>query len=280
MKTKVFFPPALTGHSPNRHLKRTLYNMNELISPKYQMKLASEVEQAIWDEYGSYKNVRHYIEKWYEYDEQNFNWENFSIIEKEDKRIDLNSTIHSMPGEILLKVAIDLGVDTPDFIPSIPTFKNEIKSEYITAYNTFTKAYKLIETDPSTAIGLANSALESIIKEILKDERISSKIKGNETLYKLSSIILKEFNFTNSDNPKEIKTIGNSLLNINQAIEKLRSEKTNFHGKTNEDYLIEDTIYVYFVLNSIATVGLFLNKFYKTKYPKPEPEVEDDGLPF
>lgn len=244
------------------------------------MKLAAEVEQAIWDEYGSYKNVRNYIEKWYECDEQNYNWENFRIVESEDKRIDLNSTIHSMPGEILLKVAIDLNVDTPDFIPSFPTFKNELKSEYKTAYDTFSKAYKLIETDPSTAIGLANSALESIIKEILKDERFSSKIKGTETLYKLSSIILKEFNFTNSEHPKEIKTIGNSLLNINQAIEKLRSQKTNFHGKTSEDYIIEDTIYVFFVLNSVATVGLFLNKFYKTKYPKLESDIEDDGLPF
>jgi len=256
--------------------------MNELISPKYQMKLAADVEKAVWDEFGSYKNVRNYIEKWHEYDEQNYNWENFSVVIKDDKNIDLNATIHSMPGDILLKVAIDLGVDTPDFIPSIPTFKNEIKSEYKTAYDTFTKAYKQIESDPSTAIGLANSALESIIKEILKDERIKSKIKGTETLYQLSSAILKEFNFTSIEQPKEIKTIGNSLLTANQAIEKLRSEKTNFHGKTSEDFLIEDTIYAYFIVNSVATVGLFLNKFYKTKYPKPEPVIEedDDELPF
>jgi hypothetical protein len=89
------------------------------------------------------------------------------------------------------------GVDTPDFIPSIPTFKNEIKSEYKTAYDTFQKAYKQIETDPSVAVGLANSALESIIKEILKDNRIASKATGGETLYKLASIILREFNLTN-----------------------------------------------------------------------------------
>ncbi|MFN4084715.1 MAG: abortive infection family protein [Spirosomataceae bacterium] len=255
--------------------------MNELISPKYQMKLAAEVEKAVWDEYGSSKNVRYYIEKWHEYDDKYNNWENFSVVIKDDKNIDLNATIHSMPGDILLKVAIDLGVDTPDFIPSIPTFKNEIKSEYKTAYDIFTKAFKQIESDPSTAIGLANSALESIIKEILKDERIKSKIKRNETLYQLSSIILKEFNFTSTEHPKEIKTIGNSLLTANQAIEKLRSEKTNFHGKTSDDFLIEDTIYAYFIVNSVATVGQFLIKFYKTKYPKPEPEVaEDDELPF
>ncbi len=254
--------------------------MNELISPKYQMKLILDIEKAIWDEYKSYKQVMNYINKWHEFDEQNY-WENFNIIIRKDKNIDLNSTLHSIPGDILLKIAIDLGISTPDFIPSIPTFKNVIKSDYKTAYGTFTKAYKQIENDPSTAVGLANSALESIIKEIIKDERIKSKLTGKETLYRLSSIILKEFNLTNTEHPKEIKTIGNSLLNINQAIEKLRSEKTNFHGKTSDDYIIEDSIYTYFVINSVATVGLFLNTFYKTKYPKQEPEYEGiDDLPF
>jgi len=253
--------------------------MNELISPKYQMKLAKEVEDAIWKEYSSYKQVRNYIGKWYEYDGRDC-WENFQLVISDNKNIDLNATIHSMPGDILLKVAIDLGVDTPDFIPSIPTFKNVIKSDYKTAYDTFNKAYKQIETDPSTAIGLANSALESIIKEILKDDRISSKIKGSEALYKLSSIILKEFNLINTEHPKEIKTIGSSLLSINQAIEKLRSEKTNFHGKTSEDYLIEDPMYTYFILNAVATVGLFLNTFYKTKFLKTKITFGDDDLPF
>lgn len=253
--------------------------MNELISPKYQMQLAANVEKAIWDEYLSYKNVRNYIDKWHEFDERNYNWENFSVVERDDKKIDLNATIHSMPGDILLRVAIDLEIETPDFIPSVPTFKNELKSEYRTAYDTFLKAFKQIEIDPSTAIGLANSALESIIKEILSDEKIKSKVKGNETLYRLSVIILKAFNLIDEKNPEEIKTIGNSLLTVNQAIEKLRSEKTNFHGKTSNELLIEDTLYAYFIVNSVTTVGLFLNRFYKMRYPKPEIE-EDDGLPF
>lgn len=259
--------------------------MDDLVSPKYQMQLVNSVEQAIWGEYKSYKQVRLYITKWHKnnYEPRGFNndyWENFSIVEKANKEIDLTSTLHSMTGSDLLKIAIELGVDTPDFIPSIPTFKNELKADFKTAYDTFTKAYKQIDTDPSTAVGLANSALESIIKEILKDDRISSKVNGGETLYKLTSIILKEFNLTNDEHPKEIKIIGSSLLAINQAIEKLRSEKTNFHGKTNDDYLINDTIYTFFIVNTVATVGLFLNSYYKTKFPKPTPIIEDDGLPF
>jgi Abortive infection C-terminus len=259
--------------------------MDDLVSPKYQMQLVNSVEKAIWDEYKSYKLVRIYINKWHKnnFEPNGFNndyWENFAIVEKPNKEIDLTSTLHNLSGTDLLKIAIDLGVDTPDFIPSIPTFKNELKSEYKTAYDTFNKAFKQIETDPSIALGLANSALESIIKEILKDDRISSKINGGETLYKLTLRILKEFNITNDEHPKEIMTIGSSLIAINQSIEKLRSEKTNFHGKTNDDYLITDTIYAFFVVNAVTTVGLFLISYYKTKFPKPKAVLEDDGLPF
>lgn len=260
------------------------FNKDGIISPKYQMKLVNSIHEAIWAEYGSYKEVKHFINKWHQTDgDWNNPSENFIIAYKDSNNndIDLLQTLHNMQGTDLLKIAIDLGVDTPDFIPSIPTFKNELKSDYKTAYDTFTRAYKQIESDPSVAIGLANSALESIIKEIIKDERISSKLSGGETLYKLTLIILKEFNFSDIEHPKEIKTIGNSLLTINQAIEKLRSEKTNFHGKTSDDYLISDTIYTHFIINSVTTVGLFINSYFKSKFPKPEQEAKIiDDLPF
>lgn len=256
--------------------------MNELVSPKYQMKLVSEVESAIWKEYTSYKLVKIYIEKWHENNENYYSYENFSISMKDDDKIDLTTTLHNIPGDILLKIAIDLGIDTPDFIPSIPTFKNEIKSDYSNAYKTFLKAHSLIENDPSTAIGFANSALESIIKEILKDERIKQKTTGKETLYKLTIIILKEFKLSTLDHPKEIKTICTSLTSINQSIEKLRSEKTIMHGKTDDDKIIEDPIYSSLVVNSVSTVGLFLLKFYKSKYqPQKQIEANDlEDLPF
>jgi len=258
--------------------------MEDLISPKYQMKLAKSVHEAIWQEFKSYKEVKIYIDKWHIAETDNWGnhtFENFIIATKDNNEIDLLQTLHNMNGSDLLKVAIDLGVDTPDFIPSIPTFKNELKSDYKTAYDTFTKAYKQIETDPGVAVGLANSALESIIKEILKDDRIKSKISGGETLYKLTAIILKEFNISNDEHPKEIKTIASSLLAINQTIEKLRSEMTVFHGKTDDEYLITDTVYTYFIVNTVTTVGLFLNSYYKTRFPEIKQVVEEsDDLPF
>lgn len=257
--------------------------MNNAISPKFQMKLTKAVHDKIWEEFVTYRDVRHYIAKWHTaVEEWNNYWENFTIVYKANGEIDLSSTLHNMSGEDLLKVAIDLGVDTPDFIPSIPIFKNDIKSDCSNAYDTFAKAHKLIEIDPSTAIGLANSALESIIKKILKDERVSGKLKGGETLYTLTTMIVREFNRSSSDHPEEIKTICNALLSINQNIEKIRSNKTEFHGKTSDDYLIKDPIYAYLIINTVTTVGLFINSYYKSKYPN---EVTastplDDELPF
>ena len=73
--------------------------MNELISPKYQMKLIAEVEKAIWEEYISYKSVKLYIEKWHLTDNDwNNNWENFQIAIKEKGEIDLTQTLHNIDG--------------------------------------------------------------------------------------------------------------------------------------------------------------------------------------
>jgi hypothetical protein len=247
--------------------------MNDLISPRYVMKLVKSVEKAIWDEYETFEEIDFYINKWHESDNYS-NWENFSIFLNDNDTINLPRTLHGMDGSLLLKIAIDLGVETPDFIPSIPTFRNEIKSDYKTAYDTFNKAFKQIETDPSLAIGLANSALESITKEILTDDAIKSRISGKGTLYQLTTAILKAFNFLDHQHPSEIKT-------INKAIEDIRSDKTHFHGKTADDFLIKDPLYAYFVINTVATVGLFIISYYKGKYPKANANVnETDELPF
>lgn len=142
------------------------------ISPKYQMLLIQEINDTLFALYKSYEDVENYITKWHiNYDRFN---ENFNIRYKDSEytKIDLKKTLNNIEDELLLKIAIDLGIETPDYIPSIPVFKNELKSSYETASQTFEKAFKNVESDPSLAIGLANSALESIIKEILNDERV------------------------------------------------------------------------------------------------------------
>lgn len=228
--------------------------------------------------------VKEYVKKWQiiETDQYSYRSENFQLILLIDERIDLLPTLHNIDGETLLKMAVDLGVETPDFIPSMAHFKNEIKSSYSTAYSTFEKAWKQIETHPDIAIGLANSALESIIKEILKDDKIKTKSKPGQTLYSLTSDILKEFQlYPTSEMPSEIKTIGSSLLAISQNIEKIRSEKTFAHGKIKGDYVIVDTLYTYLIVNAISTVGTFLISFYQNKFKEHYLSVSGvDDLPF
>ncbi|HAH23159.1 MAG TPA: hypothetical protein DCL77_05260 [Prolixibacteraceae bacterium] len=182
--------------------------MNDRISPKYLMMLISDVEQSIGDQFQTLENIRFYIEKWQTVEEDwNNTYANFRIWDFGNGKIDLHTTLHNIDGETILKMAIDLGVETPDFIPSIPVFRNEIKSSFESASATFEKAFKQIEEHPDIAIGLVNSALESIIKEILKDERITTKPKNGETLYGLTKVLLKEFQmFPNADFPSEINT--------------------------------------------------------------------------
>lgn len=244
----------------------------EDISPKYIMGLIQNIEKAIWAEYKTYKEVLLYIDKWHRREDDSWGdfWENFSIKykNKEKKEIDLLPTLHNIDGETILKIAIDIGVETPNYIPSIPIFRNEIKLSYSTASSIFEKAFKQVESESDIAIGLANSALESIIKEILKDPRVDIKPKENDTLYTLCGYILKFFQlYPNLSIPCEIKIIGSSLLGASKAIEDLRSQKTTFHGKVDNDYVIRDSLYAYFVVNSITTIGLFLKKYYEVKFP-------------
>lgn len=257
------------------------------ISPNYQMKLVQAINDKLFELYRSYNDVEHYLQKWYECDDYG-NWENFHFATKKTKenqtKIDAPTTLHSMEGELLLKIAIDLGLETPDFIPSIPTFKNELKSSYETASQTFEKAYTSVESDPDLAVALSYSALESISKKILNDDRVIISYDRKSTLPKLITAICKSFKLIDENVPVELKTIGSSLINIAKAIEDIRSDKTKAHGQTDSDYYIQDSIYAKFRINSVAGVGLFLMNFYKEKYPdrivKTNSLLDDNELPF
>ena len=249
----------------------------EMISPKYKMNLVEQIEKAIWQEFSSYEKVMIYIRQWqYLYNERG---DKFKIIykDREYNQINLLQTLHIVDDETLIKIAIDMGIDTPNFIPSIPVFRNELKAECPVASAVFEKAFRCIENDPALAIGLANSALESIVKEVLKSPLFADKKYSKETLYTLTQSLLKEFKLMpNSDMPNELKTLGSSLLSIAQSIESLRSEQTPFHGKSSDDIVVSDPMYAYLIVNSVTTVGLFLQSYYKKFYA--DSYVED--LPF
>lgn len=255
------------------------------ISPRYQMSIIQNINDRLFELYKSYEDVANYLDKWhivYDCYDDNENFY-FYFKDEERKKLDVKKTLHHIDGETLLKIAIDPGVETPDYIPSIPVFKNELKSSYETASQTFEKAFKNVEEDPSLAVGLANSALESIIKEILKDDRIDVEWKEKDTLSNLTKSICKAFKLTTDlEMPNEIKTISSSLMNACKAIDDLRSDKTIFHGKMDSNYVVAEPLYAYFIVNAVSTVGLFLLNFYKLRFPQiAKPAIEDiDDLPF
>jgi hypothetical protein len=246
------------------------------ISPKYIMELVPKIEEVLWGmfEKSRYQNVRRYIEKWHEeYDGYN-NWgenENFRIYFKNESNteIDLGETLHKMPKDLLLKIAIDVGVDTPGFLPAIPTFKNVLKDYNQTAYQNFDRAIKNVYESPDQAVALASSALDGIIKTILKHESLSSKAAAikNKALTKQVSAIIKEFGFDDKTTaPQEIITLASQLRGIGTVIDDLRSDKSTAHGKTDDDYVIDDSLWASFVVNTCATLGLFLWEYFEKKY--------------
>lgn len=244
------------------------------------MDLTLRVKEKLFELYGSYDNVESYILKWHEvinpfppYDE------NFSIFHQNNGKFDTMRTLQGIDGETLLKMAIDLGIETPGFIPLIPTFRNDLKSDFSVASQTFEKAFKQVESDPSLAIGLANSALESVIKKLLADDRIPIDHKEGDTLSKLINKICKAFNLHVDKNmPKEVRTIASSLISACETIETLRSKKTEFHGKSDEGIIVSSPLYSYFIINAVSTVGTFLLNFYKANFP-PCPETPSMPLP-
>lgn len=249
------------------------------ISPKYQMGIVDKINNKLFELYISYKEVNFYIQKWHKIYDCFGDYENFHIYYN-DNKINVKETLHSMDGDILLRIAIDLGIETPDFIPCIPQYKNELKSSYETASSTFEKAFKNVESDPDLAIGLANSALESVIKEILKDERLNIQQSFDKfTLTKLVEQICKSFMSSDKEFVNENKSLMSSLTNAARAIEDIRSRKTNVHGKTDDDYVISDSIYACLIVNASATIGIFFLNYYKKHYPTIQ-DNEIDDLPF
>lgn len=115
----------------------------ESISLKYLMDITQKINDRLYEMYQSDCDVQYYVKHWQEeYDD--YGYSNFDIQYQTDdrERIDVKKTLHNVDGETLLKMAIDLGLETPDFIPSIPSFKNELKSSYKTAAQTFEKAWQ------------------------------------------------------------------------------------------------------------------------------------------
>lgn len=256
----------------------------ENISPKYMMKLISEVEQTLWNEFESskYKNVEYYIRRWHEDDGlppyYNIHEENFSIYwqDNDTNKIDLLKTLHNMPNEIAIRIATDLGIPTPGFLPIVPEkFKNTLANVNQNAYHNFERAIQNVYENPDESVTLAASALDGIIKTILEHEKLQelkSETSG-KSLGKQAQLITKRLSEMSSiECPQEIITLCGQLRSIGQTIDDLRSDKATAHGKLGEEYVIDEPLWGALAVNSCATVGIFLWELFNNKYQLVETE--------
>jgi len=244
------------------------------ISPKYLMELIPKIENVLWgmSDRAKYQNVRRYIEKFHEeWQDWNNSDENFHIYfsGEDSKNIDLAETLHRMPSDLLIKIAIDLGIDTPGFLPVVPQFKNVLKDQNQSAYQNFERATKNVYENPDQAVSLASSTLEGIIKTILADDSLKEDagIIKNKSLTKLVGAIVKAFSFDNKTKcPPELITIASQLRSLGTTIDDLRSDKSTAHGKAHDEYVIDDPLWAAFVVNTSASLGLFLWEYFEKKY--------------
>ena len=255
-----------------------------MISPSSMLDIIERIEKVLWNKFETkkYQNVKRYILRWYEdgYDNRgNYNGSNFSIITQQDSgNIDLAATLDTMNDELLFQIAVDLNIEVPGLVYSVAEIKGVLSQKYEDIGQIFQKAHEKIYSEPSTAIIMANSALERIIKKICSDKSIDG-CNSKDTLYKLTSHILKQFNFfPDKGLNRNIVNIGSGLLTAAQAIEDIRSNNTEAHG--TEDEIVSDPLYAMLVVNAVATVGLFFLNYYEKNYKPVQISDLEEDIPF
>lgn len=257
----------------------------EDISPLYMQRLKNEVREALLKMFGSSssRDLSQYIERWYESDD--FRYENFHIYEIDSGGIDLDSTLADMDNRTLMKIAADIGVQTPGLIPCIPLFTNILSENNGRALNNFERAVKSAYDDPDQSVALASSTLEGLFKTILsQSENGETKGTNNKSLEKLTkSVVQVLVDEDSTDCPKEIVTIASQLRGLGSSIDALRSDKSTAHGKTDEDYVIDDPLWAELIVNTTATLGIFLWRLHMRKTNQnfiPELPYYDDDIAF
>lgn len=243
------------------------------ISPLYMQRLKIRVESALWDLFdeSKYRQVEEYVRRWHEYD-GNFR-ENFSVYEK-DGHIDLGRTLAKMPNNILIKMAADIGIETPGLLPCIPMMKNILGETNANAYANFERAVRDVYVYPDQSVALAASTLEGVFKAIIQNADPDASV-GNLSLSKLTSKVVKELVGTcDPSTPQEVKALAAQLRGLGSTIDNLRSDKSTAHGKAPGEYVVDDSLWAETVVNVSATLGIFLWRLYERRTGR---EAEPSG---
>lgn len=255
------------------------------VSPLYMQRLKNQVEEALWNLFdkSKYRQVEEYVRRWHENDSF---LGNFCVYTKDD-HIDLGSTLAGMPNDILVRMAADIGVETPGLLPCIPVMKNILSQNNTNAYANFERAVRDVYDQPDQSVALAASTLEGVFKTIIQNVEPDDSM-GNASLTKLTSKVVKDLVDTcDPSAPQEIKTLASQLRSLGNSIDSLRSDKSTAHGKAPGGYVVDDALWAETVVNCTATLGILLWRLFERHQPQQaEPSLAsqipacDDGIPF
>lgn len=161
-----------------------------------------------------------------------------------------------------------LGGESLGIIGVVAGFETILQEQNECMARTLGRAREDVRRAPADAVLRANAALEGIVKTIAEDERVGMPNTGNCSSTKLVKDLVDRLGLAAGDfSPKEVKTIAGSLRSLADAVNSLRSDNTDAHGKMEGDYLIDDPLWAELVINSTATLGLFLWRYYRLKVP-------------
>ncbi len=252
-----------------------------MVSPIAMIEIIAKIETALWkhESIQNYHDIEGYLSRWQE----------GTIIRTDsnyDPFTDTEYTIHtrealaSFSDDMLLQIAVNLDIEIPWLIYSVAEIKGILDDRYEDVGRKFEEACKEVYSDPSVAIIKANSALESLIKKICKDELIEN-CDPKAGIYELTEHVLKQFDFLPDKKLNlRIRDIGSGLFKASRTIGEIRNKHTVAHSI---DKTISDPLYAVFVVNSVATIGQLLLNYYEHRY-KPQnigqSSLDDDEIPF
>lgn len=154
-----------------------------------------------------------------------------------------------MPNDILIKMAADIGIETPGLLPCIPVMKNILGKANASAYANFERAVRDVYDFPDQSVALAASTLEGVFKAIIQDMDPNASV-GNLSLSKLTSKVVKELvDACDPSTPQEVKTLAAQLRSLGSSIDNLRSDKSTAHGKAPGEYVVDDSLWAETVVN-------------------------------
>ena len=261
---KLDYPNHIDDRIPiEKEAEKALLTRYPMIS--YREYYGEEEEKYEEGEIPDHDRIDRYIAWWSE--KNGVSYSSFAVFHESKVSIDINAFIMGIHDDKLLQFAVDLGVVIPGLTYSVKEITAYVPEPQYEQYrlNYFDEAYKEILTNPANAVSGAFTVLESICQQIAKDR--GQKV-GNE---KITDLLKK---FINDDDffiePEIAKQSKDMIKEMCKMVKDTRNKNTKAHN--SGEPTIEDPIHASFIINTVATVGLFLlQNHHKSKSQTSEP---------